>query len=621
MCGISGIISTRAIPELAERLRRMTNAIAHRGPDGEGHWTNPGNTAALGHRRLAIIDLTDAGHQPMHSLNRYTLVHNGEIYNYRELRTALEKKGHSFRSQTDSEVILAAYHEYRENCVDHFDGMFAFAIWDEQEQSLFAARDRLGEKPFFYSYRNHELVFASEMKALWADGGERVPNRGMLFNFLTIGYTDNPNDPSETFFNHIYKLPAAHYLQFNARENELTITQYWELDPEAINEKISDEEAIGRFSELFQQSVQRRLRSDVAIGCSLSGGLDSTSIVAAIQQQPGQNSAFSLHSFSAIFPGFEKDESAHIQTAAARFGLHSHNTQPAADGFFDELNTLFHHQEEPFGSAGIYAQYKVFELAAGNGVKVLLDGQGADETLAGYNQYYKWYWQELYRNAWRLRGGWRKEMKAARDLGVTEPFGLKNRFAALFPDFASVLLEKQYLLHALRRKDLSRAYIRQHSREAYYTTPAIFSLNGVLWFNSFMHGLEELLRYADRNAMAHGREVRLPFTSHELVEFLFSLPSRFKIREGRTKWLLRSAMKNQVPDSILYRTDKTGFEPPQKKWMDDPRFAELARNARKTLVKEEILNNSMLDTEIRSHAAYDRQADDWRYLMSAMLFA
>lgn len=626
MCGIAGIINPQPLKGseenhslLKHRLQQMTNSIKHRGPDGEDFWINPSGIVGFGHRRLAIIDLSVAAAQPMNYLNRYTIIHNGEIYNYIELREELQKNGYSFRTSSDTEVIAAAYDHYSDECVEHFDGMFAFAIWDDQEQELFAARDRFGEKPFYYSFNGRELVFASEMKALWAAGIERKPNLRMLFNFITIGYTDNPGKPEETFFENILKLPAASTLYYTPSTSELLIEKYWDIDPAIQNEKITDNEAQEQFNHLFSQSVKRRLRSDVAIGTSLSGGLDSSSIVATAfgllipdSRLPTHSSP--LASFTAVFPGFDKDESVFAAQVAKQFNLQPHTVEITVDDFVNDWEKFLYYQEEPFATASAYAQYKVFELAKQHNVKVLLDGQGADETLAGYTKYYKWYWQELFQKRKLTRS---KELKAANEMSVEEKFTYKNIIAALFPDIASVILERQYLVNALRHEDLTKEFVRLQSKEAYYSTPVNFNLNGVLYFNTCMHGLEELLRHADRNSMAHGREVRLPFLNHELVEFIFSLPSQFKIRNGRTKWILRQSMVNQLPDDIVFRKKKVGFEPPQKLWMQDVRVQDMIQDARKKLVNEKILNPGTLNRPVAANSSHEANNDDWRYLAAA----
>ena len=561
---------------------------------------------------------------------RYTIIHNGEIYNYIELRSLLQKKGYVFHSKTDTEIIAASYDCWGDECVDHFDGMFAFAIWDSTKKELFAARDRFGEKPFFYFYDGHKFIFASEMKALWAAGIERRPNQKMLFNFITIGYTDNPADPNETFFENISKLPAATLLKYDSVNNKLLLEKYWDIDFEKQNKKITDHEAIEQFNHLFSTSVQRRLRSDVAIGTSLSGGLDSSSVVATAtpfitpharntSDKPATegHDGSPLTAFTACFPGFEKDESVFANLVAGKYKLQQFSIDISAGEMLTDWEKICYHQEEPFGSASIYAQYKVFELAKLHNIKVLLDGQGADETLAGYHKYYKWYWQELFRNRKLFRS---KELKSAKEIGVQEKFGFKNIIAAYFPSFATITLENQYLLKAIRHEDLTKDFVKLQSKEAYYTTPDHFTLNGVLHFNTCTHGLEELLRYADRNSMAHGREVRLPFLSHELVEFIFSLPAKFKIRNGWTKWLLRKSMNEKLPEAISWRKDKVGFEPPQLQWMQNNKVQEMIQDAKNKLVNEKILKPEVLNKKIIPRAAHEADNYDWRYLSASLLF-
>lgn len=614
MCGIAGIIQSTPSRFSITHLQKMTHALAHRGPDGEGHWQNAEETVLFGHRRLSIIDLSNAGDQPMHYLNRYSIVHNGEIYNYVELKEELQKKGYSFRSQTDTEVILAAYDYWQQECVNQFDGMFAFAIWDDKDKTLFAARDRFGEKPFFYHYEGNNLFFASEMKALWAAGIEKTPNQKMLFNFITIGYTDNPAKREETFYENIFRLPPASSLVYSPVKNELLIEQYWDIDLQAENKTITDGEAVERFSELLTTSVKRRLRSDVAVGTSLSGGLDSSSIAAFIHELlPGNNYCC----FTASFPELENNDLFHAKNVAKHFGLQQQIAECTAAGLIKDWKKLCYHQEEPFGSASAFAQYKVFELAKEQDVKVLLDGQGADELLAGYHKYYKWYWQELFRKR-KLRKS--KEIFWAKEIGTNENFDYRNMIAAYFPAFASIVMERQYLLRALKQEDLTREFVQLQSKEAYYTPPEHFDLNGVLYFNTMTHGLEELLRYADRNSMAHGREIRLPFLSHELVEFIFSLPSHFKIRNGWTKWLLRETVKEKLPHSSVWRRDKVGFEPPQKKWMEKGSVQDAMQEAKQKLVSEKILKESVLNKKITPSAAYEAENYDWRYWSASLLF-
>ncbi|HEV3324209.1 MAG TPA: asparagine synthase (glutamine-hydrolyzing), partial [Puia sp.] len=577
MCGIAGILSPNPAKITGERLKKMTDAIAHRGPDGEGCWLSPSGLAGLGHRRLSIIDLSPAGAQPMSCLGRYTVIHNGEIYNYRELRSLLQSKGYAFSSRTDTEIIPAAYDLYGPGCVQYFDGMFAFALWDEKEKTLFLARDRFGEKPLFFYRDGEQFVFASEMKALWAAGIIKESNHNMLFNFITIGYTQNPADGTETFFNDIKKLPARSYLLYHALTQQMETRVYWDPRPEpplpgadkTSNPPADKSESVllATFSTLLSDSVNKRLRSDVTVGTSLSGGLDSSAIVSYIRRQPETPTI--LPTFSAVFPGFEKDETPFIDLVTRHFSLENYRTEPTAAGLIRDFEQLAAHQEEPFQSSSIYAQFCVFGLAASRNVKVLLDGQGADELLAGYSKYYPRYWRELYSSDKKALA---PELAAAKRLGAAERWTWKDRLASLLPEYAGSFFKKRRIASQFHHPDLSREFTR--SGVSYYEIPPVANLNGVLYYNTLMNGLEELLRYADRNSMAHGVEVRLPFLDHRLAEFLFSLPAHFKIREGWTKWMLRAGTEHLLPSGIVWRKDKIGYEPPQYRWMTDKTLRE-----------------------------------------------
>ncbi|MEP6616168.1 MAG: asparagine synthase (glutamine-hydrolyzing) [Ginsengibacter sp.] len=622
MCGIAGIISHDPSMVHEIRLKKMMDTLAHRGPDGEGTWINGNGNIGFGHRRLSIIDLSSRAAQPMHYLNRYSIVYNGEIYNYPELKLGLLKKGYSFLSESDTEVILAMYAEYKEKCIPFFDGMFAFAIWDEQEQTLFAARDRFGEKPFFYHWDDDTktLCFASEMKALWAIGIHRSVDGKMLLPFLTSGFTQHPSNPALTFFTGIKKLPARNCLVYLHHKSQVSTAPYWEPSVQR-NDHITEQEAISKFSDLFFTSVARRLRSDVPLGTSLSGGIDSSSIVAVMyainssSKYGADDKMFS--SFSAVFPGFEKDESAYIKLVTDKFHLKNFQVIPSVNEFISDFEKLSHFQEEPFTSSSTYAQFKVFELAKMNGVKVLLDGQGADETLAGYAKYYQWYWQELL--AKNGISAMREEKKLTTTLTSEVKWGPKNYLAALFPRLASsALSQRGYKLQHVH-PDISEEYLSGYAEKAFFAKPVVNSLNDILFFNTFHVGLEELLRLADRNSMAHGREARLPFLNHDLVEFIFSLPSSYKIKQGFTKWILRKSMDKLLPDEILWRGEKIGYEPPQKTWMMDKHLAEAIYSAKKKLVWNGVLNKASLEKKVSPKNAYDADNYDWRYLSAAQI--
>ena len=621
MCGIAGIICTDTSYVNTEVLTKMTDALAHRGPDGQGLWINTAGNIGLGHRRLSIIDLTNAAAQPMHYLKRYTIVYNGEIYNYIEIKDFLFKKGYRFQSNSDTEVILAAYDFWKEDCLLHFDGMFAFAIVDTVAQQVFAARDRFGEKPFYYAADKELFTFASEMKALWAIGIHKKPDDKMLLNYLTLGYIQNPNNKEQTFFENIISLPPGNYLQFHIKTFEIEIHSYWDIDKETVN-NISPADAIEEFNALFTESIQRRLRSDVAVGTSLSGGLDSSSILSAIN-----NKGNIFNTFSAVFNGFEKDESKFIHSVINHLAeekstngpIQQNFTEPSALGLIKDFEKLCYHQEEPFSSGSVYAQYKVFELAKHKNVKVLLDGQGADETLAGYNKHIHWHLQQQVGNNHLLNSYREQKMLTANKI----PFkwGFKNYLAAYFPGHAMVHLEHLEYLKLLKQKDIDRGFLESLKGREWegILKPLITKLNDILYFNTQTLGLEELLRYADRNSMAHGREVRLPFLSHELVKFIFSLPANYKIHDGWTKWLLRKAMDKKLPDEIVWRKDKVGYEPPQQQWMQNEILQDHMQEAKRKLVSKGILNKSVLNKKIEPKSAHDDNNYDWRYLCVAQI--
>ena len=596
----------------------MTDAIAHRGPDGEGFWSNEKNTAHLGHRRLSIIDLSNRAAQPMSFASRYHIVYNGEIYNYIEIRSFLQNKGYNFATQSDTEVIVAAYDFWKEKCLQQFDGMFAFAIWDEKEEKLFAARDRFGEKPFYYYEDEGNFIFASEMKALWAIGVDKQINNKMLLNYITLGHVQNCVDKEQTFFDDIYSLPPSHYLTYQPSSNQLSkITRYWSLNKE-ITIDIDAGDAIEKFTELFNISVKRRLRSDVPVGTSLSGGLDSSSIAYTINQFQKTNGK-KLQTFSAVFPGFEYDESKYIQTVSENLNITNYQTQPSALDLLNDFEKLCYHQEEPFQSSGIFAQYKVFELAKKHDVKVLLDGQGADELLAGYPHYIHWFLQEVLSR--HKLGATQIERRAFRKNNQLFRWDIKNVLAAFLPSHAAMQLEKREYRKTISHPDISDEFLNRlkHQEWVGIHKPIVTKLNDILHFNITEMGLEELLRFADRNSMAHGREVRLPFLNHELVEFVFSLPSQLKMHDGWTKFLLRNVINKKLPDEIVWRKEKIGFEPPQKKWMEDHAVQDYIHEAKKKLANAGILTKNAVDKKLEPLPAYANKNYDWRYLCAAQV--
>ena len=593
----------------------MATSIAHRGPDGEGYWINEKKTAALAHRRLAIIDLSAAAAQPMHFAQRYTITYNGEIYNYIELREDLKKKGYHFTTSSDTEVILAAYDLYKEKCCSYLDGMFAFAIWDEQEQKLFAARDRFGEKPFYFALEDKLFVFASEMKALWAAGVPKMIEKKILLNYLTLGYVQNASDKSQTFYSNISSLQPAHYLTLDGNTFEMHLVNYWDIDRHTKT-TLSEADIMEQFNSLLQDAVKKRMRSDVTIGASLSGGLDSSTLTHCMMAHLAPEN---IQTFSAVFPGFEKDESRYINEMVKQFGFNNYQITPTADGLIADFEKLCYHQEEPFSSASIYAQFKLYENAAAHKVPVLIEGQGADEVLAGYNKYLHWFLQELIsRNKFKLA---RKERHLFNEHHMHHVWGIKNILSAYLPSHTSIALEKREFYHIATHPYISKemlAVVKGREWDGIYK-PVVTKLNDMLYFNVMENGLEELLRFSDRNSMAHGVEVRLPFLSADLVQFIFSLPSTYKIRDGYNKFILRKTMQGKLPERLLWRTDKIGYEPPQQSWMQHPRLEEYMQESRKKLVNAGILKPSVMLKKINSMGAHVANNYDWRYLCAAQL--
>lgn len=610
MCGITGVISS--VPVTASRIGAAIGSLRHRGPEGHGQWED-GNVV-LGHTRLCIIDLSKDAAQPLHFADRYVIIHNGELYNYLEIKKELQQKGHSFNTVSDTEVIAAAYHAYGPSCVQRFEGMFAFAIWDRREGTLFIARDRMGEKPLCFYYDGELLAFASEIKALWALGIGKEVNRSLLYNYLTTGYTSNPADPQETFYHNIQNLPPASFLLYRPAAQELKTEKYWQPEVEE-NHSITEQEAVEELQVLLDDSIKKRLRSDVAIGTSLSGGLDSSAIVALCSRIASEQ--YTHKCFTAVFEGFEKNEAQQALTIAKKFNLRHYPVTITASEVPALMDEVMRHQEIPVSSASALAQFRVYQAAKENGVTVLLDGQGADEIFGGYHRYYRWYWQELYREKKLGSSG---ELEAARKLGVKESFALKGKLAAMFPDFAASLLQTVKSRKAFRQNDLNRDFAFSNKRNLYYSTPAHFTLNGILYFNTFVHGLEELLRLADRNSMAHAAEVRLPYLHHPLVEFLFTLPAHLKIKNGWTKWLLRKTAEPVLPPEIVWRKDKIGFEPPQKLWMQDKHVEESIRHSKQLLVSQGILDASAAQRKVRPHDAHATDTREWRYWSAGYLF-
>ena len=623
MCGIAGIISPHSSFIQKEKLNAMSHSLQHRGPDSEGIWINEKNTVAFAHHRLSIIDLSTNANQPLHYLH-YTIIFNGAIYNYVELKNELVIKNYQFITKSDTEIIVAAFDYWGKDCLHHFDGMFAFVIYDARKDEVFIARDRFGEKPLFYSAQFAErgkfdqFIFASEMKALWASGLPKQLNGTMMLNYLTLGHTNNFLKKTETFYNNILSLPAGHYLTIQPSLGKVQMKRWYELNYEIRNAKYDlnkDEIAVEKFNELFKTSINRRLRSDVNIGTSLSGGIDSSSIVAMSQQLLSKH--LSHQCFTAVFPDFEKDESIYSKQVADHFKLKQHTIEVTVDDWINNWQTLAYHQEEPLQSTSVLTQFMVYRLAKENGIKVLLDGQGADEILGGYKKYAHWYLQELLKNDF---SSFKKEKKLLQQNNFLENWNWKNYAAAFFPEKAAKQLQLNTINQQNHYSFIQKDFLHQYQNKNSLQKSVVKGLEDILYFDTFHSGLSTLLRYADRNSMANSIEVRLPFLFHELVEFIFSLPSSFKIKDGFTKLILRKSMNKLLPNNITWRTDKIGYEPPQQQWMNNKQIQEMIQESKRILVNKNVLKQKVLNQSIHPSTAHEANNFDFRYLSAAAIF-
>lgn len=592
MCGIAGIAASD--PELLRPLAAMTRALRHRGPDDEGYLlldSRSGRTqayagadtlpelalpplpaaipggvdVALGHRRLAIIDLSAGGHGPMTSIDgRLAITYNGEVFNYLELREELRGLGHAFRTACDTEVLLAAYAEWGPAALHRLNGMWAFALYDARERRLFCARDRFGVKPFFYLGDGALFAFASEIKGLLAHpAASRTPNSTTLARFLAQGAID---ETAETFLAGIRSLPAGHQLSLDLATRRLAVERWYELP--AAEARLGDP---AELRALLEDAVRLRLRSDVDVGTCLSGGLDSSSLVALTARLRAATGNSGRRAFSVVYPDPELQEAAHIDTMVAATGAIGHRTTPTSSELLADLPALAWQQDEPFPSPGVYSQWRVMRLAREAGVTVLLDGQGADEVLAGYHYHFGPYLAEI-----AGRDGWGAALRQARQAsGVT---GRSLGFFLSLLAHQTLPLPNRVRAWAVRRGVSQgrvpscllapelRALLTTAGVERHRPRPSLAAERRA---NILTTSLPALLRYEDRNSMAFSVEARTPFLDYRLVERAMALPAGDLIRDGWTKALLRQAMAGVLPESVRLRRDKLGFATPETRWLTE----------------------------------------------------
>ncbi len=569
MCGIAGIVNLDGRPVDEALLGRMNRVMRYRGPDDSGVWVE-GN-AGVASQRLAIIDLSPAGHQPMTNENESLwLVFNGEIYNYRELREELRGLGHQFRSQADSEVILHAYEAFGDRCVERFNGMFAIAIWDRARRRLWLARDRLGVKPLYYVFDGQTFAFASEIKALReGEGVGRKANPRAIAQYLHFSYSLD----EETWFEGVRKLMPGWTASLSVASG-LSLRKYW--DP--IDRYRTPDATPGyadRIRELLHDSIRLRLRSDVPLGAHLSGGLDSSSVVALMSQQL----EVPVHTFSGAFrEGGEYDEREFIHQVVRRFNTRHHETEPRAEQLPELLGRLVWHMDEPAAGPGLFPQYFVCRLTAENGVRVINGGQGGDELFGGYPKYLQQYARLLVSNGGTGHLAGLSHLLGQSPMMVRQLWSV-GRVQAVFGNYYT------------GRNGIYDDAFKARLDGYHPCLPEVLEdrLADELYYD-LRYYLPALLQVEDRTSMAVSIESRTPFLDYRLVELGAGIPAAQKLHGGELKHQLRLAMRDLLPASVINRHTKRGFPTPVKLWFRGP----LAGWVREVILNPDFLQKRVL---------------------------
>jgi len=572
MCGIAGYICFK--DELSNHISKiefddMVDIIAHRGPNDRGTYLEP--RIALGHRRLSVIDTSNAGHQPFLYKDRYVVVYNGEIYNYREIRIALESEGYSFSTNSDTEILIAAYDCYGRDCLEYFNGMWSFAIYDKKENVIFASRDRFGIKPFYYYYDHDKgvLVFASEIKQILKVIKARPrSNKNALLRFLIEGDVDYT---AETMFEGIQKLQYGHELIINLNDSSVEIEQYYDLR-EAVKSlpKKSYTEACQAFKDRFIDSVKLRLRSDVPLGYCLSGGLDSSTIVSVADKIVEEKSiAIEQHTISSCFHDKRYDEQEYIDEVVANTSAIPHKIFPTDVNIFEVVKDIIWHNDEPIPSTSQFAQWNVFKASKEAGMTVMLDGQGADEQLAGYTPFYGVLVADLLKKGKFIKA--KQQLDAYRILRYSTDKH-RNIGNIVLVAIVSILMPRRLsnVIRPYYGNDKQLPFEKKQKKEVYKDRLCYpMDKEKQYFYDSITMGLQALLHYEDRSSMAFSIESRVPFLDYKLVEEIYNMPLDYKLRDGRTKAVLRDAMKGILPEKIRNRYSKLGFETPEDAWIND----------------------------------------------------
>ncbi len=559
------------LPEApAEALRRMLEAISHRGPDDEGTWSAPDGGCFLGHKRLSIIDLA-TGHQPMTNEDENLwITFNGCIYNYQDLARLLGQKGHRFRTSSDTEVVIHAYEEWGPDCVARFNGMWAFAIWDCREKTLFCSRDRLGIKPFHYAWDGKRFAFASEIKGLLAAGVvEPKVNATGLRQYLTFQFCLDET----TLFAGVERLRPGHNLLLRPGKAP-QVSAYWDFSFE-IDEEHDEAYFVDQLEALLEDAVRLRLRADVPLGAHLSGGLDSSTVVGLSRRLLGDAP---IKTFTGAFrEGAAYDESRYARLVAEANSTEYFETYPSAGDFAACMEKIIWHMDEPAAGPGVFPQYWVSRLAAGN-VKVVLGGQGGDEIFIGYARYLLAYLEECIKGAIEDTAGRGRYVTTLETIVSSLPS--LEKYVPMLKDFwAQGLFEEpaRRYFRLMDRFSDARGFLAADfpadSQRTFEEFHAVFEgrgsaalVNRMMCFDVKAH-LPSLLHAEDRTSMAWGLESRVPLLDHRLVELMAAVPPVIKFRNGQLKGLLRQAARELVPAEVMNRKDKMGFPVPFSSWL------------------------------------------------------
>ena len=549
MCGISGIINKNKSLVLFDEIKKMNDTIIHRGPDGEGFFM--GDNFAFGHRRLSILELSELGSQPMHWKDDYIITFNGEIYNYIEIRERLISEKYTFNSNSDTEVILAAYDFWGFDCVQEFNGMWSFSLYDKKKNILFCSRDRYGVKPFYYFQNQDKFIFGSEIRQLLNFIDVPHLEEQIALDYLIAGIEEYNE---KTFFQDIYKLKGGHNLIYDLTTNNFDIQPYYDLKNVSDLEKLSLEETEKLFESEFIRSINLRLRSDVKVGTCLSGGIDSSAIASfAATEYKGKDKFIAIHAKSSEL---KTDESEYAKKVALVSNLDLNVIEPSFEDFQKNIDKIIEIQEEPFGSPSVFMQYFVFQKARALDCIVMLDGQGGDETLLGYERYYPALIKTL-----NGLSKYKALVLSSKNSKLSIIQTIKFQYYFSYYKFRLKHLKKR---NHFFKKEIIGKYESEIIKKLSNSYNSIFELQKTELFST---QLPHLLRYEDKNSMANSIESRLPFLDFKLVEKSININHKFKINSGWTKYILRKIISKKLPNEIVWRKNKFGFNSPETIWL------------------------------------------------------